>query len=112
MILNDEQRMLRDTIADFLSREAPVDALRALRDADTDLAWHPHCGLVCELGAPAAAHAEDDGGLGFGWLGMGALMQEIGRTLCASPLLSSAIHAQALSGTAGVPSKLSDAYPR
>ena len=56
MILNDEQRMLRDTIADFLSREAPVEALRALRDADTDLAWQPSLWSgLCELGAPAAA---------------------------------------------------------
>ncbi|MEL0334056.1 MAG: acyl-CoA dehydrogenase, partial [Halieaceae bacterium] len=60
MILNDEQRMLRDTIADFLSREAPVEALRVLRDEDTDLAWQPSLWSgLCELGAPAAAHAED-----------------------------------------------------
>ena len=47
MILNDEQRMLRDTIADFLSREAPVDALRALRDAKIPTSHgSPHYGLV------------------------------------------------------------------
>ena len=112
MILNDEQRMLRDTIADFLSREAPVDALRALRDADTDLAWHPSLWSgLCELGAPAASHAEDDGGLGFGWLGMGALMQETGRTLCASPLLSSAIHAQAVIRHCGSPEQIERHVP-
>jgi len=112
MILNDEQRMLRDTIADFLSREAPVEALRALRDADTDLAWQPALWSgLCELGAPAAAHAEDDGGLGFGWLGMGALMQETGRTLCASPLLSSAIHAQAVMRYCGSPEQIEQRMP-
>ncbi len=112
MILNDEQRMLRDTIADFLSREAPVDALRALRDADADLAWQPSLWSgLCELGAPATAHTEDDGGLGFGWLGMGALMQEIGRTLCASPLLSSAIHAQAVIRYCGNPAQIERLAP-
>ena len=97
MILNDEQRMLRDTIADFLSKESPIEALRALRDAEPDLAWEPSLwsGLR-ELGAPAVAFPEAEGGLGFGQVGMGALMLETGRTLCASPLLSSAIHAQAV----------------
>jgi alkylation response protein AidB-like acyl-CoA dehydrogenase len=97
MILNDEQRMLRDTIADFLSKESPIEALRALRDAQPDLAWEPSLwsGLR-ELGAPAVAFPEAEGGLGFGQVGMGALMLETGRTLCASPLLSSAIHAQAV----------------
>ena len=97
MILNDEQRMLRDTIADFLSKESPIEALRALRDAEPDLAWEPSLwsGLR-ELGAPAVASPEAEGGLGFGQVGMGALMLETGRTLCASPLLSSAIHAQAV----------------
>jgi alkylation response protein AidB-like acyl-CoA dehydrogenase len=112
MILNDEQRMLRDTIADFLSREAPVEALRALRDAETDLAWQPALWSgLCELGAPAAAHAEDDGGLGFGWLGMGALVQETGRTLCASPLLSSAIHAQSVIRYCGSPEQIERRAP-
>ncbi len=97
MILNDEQRMLRDTIADFLSKEAPIEALRALRDGESDLAWKPSLWSgLCELGAPAAASPEAEGGLGFGQVGMGALMLETGRTLCASPLLSSAIHAQAV----------------
>ena len=41
MILNDEQRMLRDTIADFLAKESPVEALRALRDREPQLAWEP-----------------------------------------------------------------------
>ncbi|MEK9655873.1 MAG: acyl-CoA dehydrogenase family protein, partial [Halieaceae bacterium] len=97
MILNDEQRMLRDTIADFLSKESPIEALRALRDGESDLAWEPSLwsGLR-ELGAPAVASPETEGGLGFGQVGMGALMLETGRTLCASPLLSSAIHAQAV----------------
>ena len=53
MILNDEQRMLRDTIADFLAKESPVEALRALRDQEPELAWEPSLWSgLCELGAP------------------------------------------------------------
>ena len=95
MILNDEQRMLRDAIADFLSREAPVDALRATRDADTDLAGTLTVVWSLRAGAPAARMQK----MTAAWAslaGYGHTMQETGRTLCASPLLSSAIHAQAV----------------
>ena len=107
MILNDEQRMLRDTIADFLAKESPVEALRALRDREPQLAWEPSLWSgLCELGAPAVASSEAEGGLGFGQVGMGALILETGRTLCASPLLSSAIHAQAVIRHCGSPAQI------
>lgn len=112
MILNDEQRMLRDTIADFLSKESPIEALRALRDGESDLAWEPSLWSgLCELGAPAVAAPEAEGGLGFGQVGMGALMLETGRTLCASPLLSSAIHAQAVIQHCGSPEQIERRLP-
>lgn len=97
MILNEDQILLRNSVAEFLNREAPIGALRALRDNDNSPAWEPSlwAGLR-ELGAPAAAQSELEGGLGFGWIGMGALMLEVGRRLSATPLLSSAIHAQAV----------------
>jgi len=97
MILNEEQRLLRTTVADFLCKEAPIEALRHLRDTHQAPAWEPTLWRgLCELGAPAVAQAEEAGGLGFGAVGMGALMIETGRRLCASPLLSSAIFAEAV----------------
>jgi alkylation response protein AidB-like acyl-CoA dehydrogenase len=112
MILNDEQRMLRDTIADFLAKESPVEALRALRDQAPELAWEPSLWSgLCELGAPAVASSEAEGGLGFGQVGMGALILETGRTLCASPLLSSAIHAQAVIRHCGSPAQIERRLP-
>jgi alkylation response protein AidB-like acyl-CoA dehydrogenase len=97
MILNEEQRLLRSTVADFLNREAPIEALRFLRDKEQAPAWEPALWQgLCELGAPAVAQPEQAGGLGFGAMGMGALMIEAGRRLSASPLVSSAIFAQAV----------------
>ena len=32
LVLNEEQRLLRDTARDFLGKHAPVAALRQLRD--------------------------------------------------------------------------------
>ena len=97
MILNEEQLLLRNTVADFLDKEAPIEALRMLRDKADAPAWEPDLWRgLCELGAPAAAQPEEQGGLGFGAIGMGAIMIEVGRRLSASPLLSSAIFAQAV----------------
>ena len=70
MILNDEQRMLRDTIADFLSREAPVETLRVLRDEDTDLAWPTRYGLVSASWARRAQRMQKmtAAGASVGWV--------------------------------------------
>ena len=102
MILNEEQILLRNTVADFLNKEAPTEALRTLRDSERAPAWEPSLWQgLCKLGAPAAAQPEEQGGLGFGSIGMGALMIEVGRRLCASPMLSSAIFAQAVVRSCG-----------
>ena len=90
MVLNEEQQLLRDTIAAFLDEHAPIEALRVLRDTPNSPAWDSQLWQqLCELGAPAAAMPEEHGGLGFGWLGFGALLSETGRRLSVTPLLSS-----------------------
>ena len=90
MVLNEEQQLLRDTIAAFLDEHAPIEALRTLRDTPNSPAWDTELWQqLCELGAPAAAMPEEHGGLGFRWLGFGALLAETGRRLSVTPLLSS-----------------------
>ncbi len=90
MVLNEEQQLLKDTIASFLDEHAPVDALRKLRDTPNSPAWEPELWQqLCELGLPAVALPEDLGGLGFGWLGLGTVLEEIGRRLSPLPVLSS-----------------------
>ena len=46
---------------------------------------------MVDLGWAGITIPEDFGGLGFGYLGMGVVMEECGRTLTASPLLSTAV---------------------
>ncbi len=90
MVLNEEQQLLRDTIAGFLNENAPTDALRALRDDPEAPAWRPELWQqLCELGVPSAHLPEALGGLGFGWLGFGAVLSEVGKRLSATPLISS-----------------------
>lgn len=92
MVLNEEQRLLHSTIRDFLTERAPVAALRELRDNpnpqgfDTEL-WQE----LIDLGVSSIVLSEEHGGFGFGWMGLGAVMEEIGRHLTATPMLSSIV---------------------
>jgi alkylation response protein AidB-like acyl-CoA dehydrogenase len=92
LLLNDEQRMLRDSACEFLATRSPVAALRALRDRRDELGYDP--GLWQEmagLGWPAAVLPEAYGGLGVGYKGLGAVFEQVGRTLAATPLLSTVV---------------------
>ena len=92
MILNEEQRLLQDTVADFLKNKAPVARLRELRDRRDPLGYSSELWQqLVELELPATALPEADGGLGFGFLGLGAVMEEMGKNLSASPLLSTVV---------------------
>tara|TARA_B110000503_G_scaffold137134_1_gene220803 strand:- start:1622 stop:2704 length:1083 start_codon:yes stop_codon:yes gene_type:complete len=101
VVLNQEQQLLKDTIAGFLDEHAPVAAMRKLRDEDGP-GYDP--GLwqqMVALGIPATVLPEAYDGLGFGWLGLGAILEETGRRLSASPLVSSVAAASSLILAAG-----------
>lgn len=92
MLLNDEQRMLRDSAQQFLAERAPVAALRRLRADDDARGFDPALWReVVDLGWTAAVFAEDHGGLGAGFKGLGAIFETIGRNLSALPLLSAIV---------------------
>ncbi len=116
LALNEEQRLLRSTAREFLDATAPVAALRRLRDSrdpvgyDADL-WRQ----MVELGWPGIALPEQHGGLGFGFTGLGVVMEEAGRSLTASPLFASVVvgaSALALGGSEAQRSTLLPAVAR
>lgn len=92
MILSDEAEMVRDTALEFFRERSPVSALRKLRD-DNDrdgfsrALWHQ----MAELGWTGFLVSEDYGGSGFGLTGLAQVMEAAGRTLAATPLLSTAL---------------------
>jgi alkylation response protein AidB-like acyl-CoA dehydrogenase len=94
MLLTSEQRMLADSIGDFLARRAPVSHLRALRDAgepagfDRTL-WRD----FATMGFNGVLAAEGHGGLGLGHVEAGMILEAIGRNLTPTPFLSSAVGA-------------------
>ena len=92
LLLNDEQRLLRDSAQDFLTTRSPVAALRALRDRRDERGYDPQLWHdIAELGWPAATLPEAYGGLGVGYKGLGAVFEQVGRTLAATPLLSTVV---------------------
>ena len=97
MILNEEQAMLRETVAQFFAEKAPISQLRSLAGGSNQQGYDPQLwSEMVELGLPGITVPEVHDGLEFGWMGLGAIAQEAGRCLVASPLLSSVVLAQNL----------------
>jgi alkylation response protein AidB-like acyl-CoA dehydrogenase len=110
LLLNEEQELLRDSAHDFLAERSPVQALRALRDAGEE--WSPDLWQeLAEMGWTGIAVPEEFGGLGFGYVGAGLVLEQCGRTLLTSPLLSSTLVCAALIERLGDPEQKAALLP-
>jgi acyl-CoA dehydrogenase len=92
LLLTEEQEMLRESARGFLDEKAPVAALRKLRDERSEdgfsrALWKE----MAEMGWAGILVEEAHGGSGFGFVGAGVIAEEMGRTLTASPFLSTSI---------------------
>src|SRR5579863_944772 len=84
--------MLRDNARGFLSKNAPIAHLRKLRDSrDADGFSRPLWKTFVEMGWAGILVPQTYGGLGLGHVEAGVIMEELGRTLTPSPLLSTAL---------------------
>ena len=92
LVLNEEQRLLQDTARDFLTSNAPVEALRILRDNNDAVCYSGQLWQqMADMGWASIILPEAYGGLDFGFVGLGVILEESGRTLTASPLFASAV---------------------
>ncbi len=91
-VLTEEQTMLRDGAKAWVADRAPVSALRRLRDAKGGEGFDPTLWReMGELGWAGVVVPEAHGGSAFGYAGLGLVLEETGRTLVASPLLSTSL---------------------
>ena len=91
-VLTEEQTMLRDSAKEWVASRSPVAALRALRDGGSGAGYDPAIWReMGEMGWVGVVAPEAHGGSEFGHLGLGLILEEAGRTLTASPLLSTAL---------------------
>ncbi len=89
-VLTEEQQMLRDSARSFADEKLPVSQLRNLRTRGAGFdkaAWKE----MVELGFTGVLIPEEFGGSGFGYVGLGQVLEAQGRTIAASPLLSTAL---------------------
>jgi len=93
-VLSEEQSMLRDSARTWVQEKSPVTAFRKMRDSNAPLGYDPAAfAEMAEMGWTGVIIPEAYGGSEFGYLSLGLILEETGRTLTASPLLSSALAA-------------------
>lgn len=91
-VLSEEQALLRDMAANWVRDRAPVAAFRRTAQAGDGPRHDP--GLYAEMaqmGWTGIVVPEAHGGSDFGHFSLGLILEQLGRTLVASPLLGSAL---------------------
>ena len=96
-VLSEEQTMLRDMAREWTKNESPVSAFRKVRDAGGDRGYDTAAyKAMADMGWAGVIIPEESGGSEFGWLSLGMVIEETGKTLTASPLAATSLAASAL----------------
>ncbi|MEC7399504.1 MAG: acyl-CoA dehydrogenase family protein [Pseudomonadota bacterium] len=96
-VLNEEQEMLRDMARDWATEKSPVTEFRKVRRDGAPEAYDPVAyATMAEMGWTGVIIPEEHGGSDFGWLSLGLVVEELGKTLTASPLIASTLAASAI----------------
>ena len=92
LVLSEEQQLLKDSAKNFCQQVSPIGNLRKLRDTkDADGFDRKIWAQMIELGWAGMAVPEAYGGFDFGYAGLGVVLEETGRTLVNSPLISTVL---------------------
>src|ERR1035437_1306613 len=92
LLFNEEQRLLQETAQDFFKTNATTKSLRKLRDDKDMLGYLPQVWQqMIEMGWTGILAPEDAGGLGFGFKGVGAVLEPAGKTLAGSPFMATVV---------------------
>jgi alkylation response protein AidB-like acyl-CoA dehydrogenase len=88
--LNEDQRMLQKTARDFLKKECPKALVRELDDSDEGHSpelWSK----MADLGWTGLLLPEEYNGIGWTFIEMAVLMEEMGYNICPGPFVSTTI---------------------
>jgi alkylation response protein AidB-like acyl-CoA dehydrogenase len=105
--------MLRDAAKSWTQEKSPVTAFRKMRDSGVDIgydakAWNE----MAEMGWAGVIIPEEYGGSAFGYLSIGLILEELGRTLTASPLIASGVGAASALVLGGSDAQKSEWLPK
>ena len=96
-VLSEEQEMLRNMARDWATKESPVSEFRKVRAAGQPQAYNADAyAAMAEMGWVGIIIPEAHGGSDFGFLSAGLVIEELGKTLTASPLVATTIAASAI----------------
>lgn len=96
-ILNEEQEMLRDMAREWATNESPVAAFRKVRSEKPAEGYSVDAfNTMAQMGWAGIVIPEEHGGSDFGWMSAGLVVEELGRTLTASPLIATTLAASAI----------------
>ncbi|WP_203292511.1 acyl-CoA dehydrogenase family protein [Maricaulis parjimensis] len=113
MVLNEEAGMLKDAAKGFLTDSAPVSQLRKLRDEKSEDGFDRKTwSAMAEMGWTSVLVPEAHGGVEMGYVAAGVIAEEMGRTLTASPFLSTAIMGATAFSRFGSDAQKSEWLPR
>ncbi len=112
-VLNEEQSMLRDAAKSWTQEKSPVTAFRKMRDSGVEVGFDAAAWTeMAEMGWAGVIIPEEFGGSDFGYLSMGLILEELGRTLTASPLLASGLGAASALVLGGTSAQKSEWLPK
>ena len=96
-VLNEEQEMLRDMAREWATNESPVTEFRKVRASGEPEAFDRAAySAMAEMGWAGIIIPEEHGGSDFGFLSAGLVVEELGKTLTASPLIATTLAASAI----------------
>jgi alkylation response protein AidB-like acyl-CoA dehydrogenase len=112
-VLNEEQSMLRDAAKSWTQEKSPVTAFRKMRDSGVEIGYDANAwNEMAEMGWAGVIIPEEYGGSAFGYLSMGLILEELGRTLTASPLVASGVGAASALVLGGSDAQKSEWLPK
>lgn len=113
LVLNEDQALIKDTAREFCASRAPVSQLRKLRDERDPLGYDPETWKqMADLGWAGIVIPEAHGGTAFGWMALGAVLEEQGRHLTASPLFATAVLGASAVALGGSEAQQAELLPR
>jgi len=91
LIINEEQQMLKESTKEFLDLKSPISSMRKLRDNNFQTYNKELWMEMVEMGWTALTIPEKYNGLNFGYVGLGQVLEEMGRKLTISPIISTVL---------------------
>jgi alkylation response protein AidB-like acyl-CoA dehydrogenase len=102
LAFTEEQKQIKETAQRFFTENAPVEALRQLRDRKDATGYSSELWQqMAELGFAGINVPEEYDGLGMSFKDLGAICEEAGHTLAVSPLFATSVLCASLLANAG-----------